>query len=173
MNLFHEWFLDGRQLLFPNFCRVPAMTLSPGLEELARQVAALAKRPQDDRPPDGDDAGRIRFFADLSTHVWRLRQKMLEPGTDRPKESFRRECRYMEALWDSLAQAGIKIQEHTGKPFDAGLALKVLAYQPTPGINRERVQDTVKPTIYYQGKHIQMGEVIVESPQSNANPNPN
>jgi hypothetical protein len=44
------------------------------------------------------------------------------------------------------------------------MSLKVVAFQPTPGIGRERVIETIKPTIYFKGKAIQMGEVIVGRP---------
>jgi len=53
------------------------------------------------------------------------------------------------------------------------MSLKVISFQPTPGLGRERVIETIKPTIYFKGKAIQMGEVIVgrpEGPQSTTTP---
>lgn len=149
-----------RQFLFPKEFRIDQSPWSDEWLETLRKLAALPPPP----PSTPDDKERIRFLADLATGVWRLRSKMIEPGTERPKEQFRREYRHLESVWDVLTQAGMEIQDHTGKPFDSGQALKALAFQPTSGVRRERVQETVKPTIYFKGRHIQMGEVIVESP---------
>jgi hypothetical protein len=59
----------------------------------------------------------------------------------------------------------VKIYDHTGEEFDAGRSIKVLAYQPTPGLTRERVTDTIKPTIYVHDDLVQIGEVIVGTPE--------
>ncbi|MDH7502145.1 MAG: hypothetical protein QHJ82_05435 [Verrucomicrobiota bacterium] len=150
----------ARQLLFPREFRIRAPVWPGDWLETLEKVA----RTPTQHPPNPDDNERIKFLADLATGVWRLKQKMIEPGTDRPKEQFKREYRHLESVWDLLVQAGLQIQDHTGKPFDSGQALRVLAFQPTPGIKRERVQETIKPTVYFRGRHVQMGEVIVQSP---------
>ena len=155
-------FANLRQLIFPREFRIGQPPWPDDYLETLRKLADLPPPPP---PPGPDDKERIRFLADLATGVWRLRSKMVEPGTGRPKEQFRREYRHLESVWDVLTQAGMEIQDHTGKPFDSGQALRALAFQPTPGVKRERVQETVKPTIYFKGRHIQMGEVIVESPE--------
>lgn len=148
--------LSLRQAIYPRDFRICEPTWPRSWLETLRELIDL--------PPPPVDKARMRFLADLATGVWRLRQKMLEPGTDRPKEQFRREYRHLESVWDVLTQAGFEIQDHTGKPFDSGQALKVLSCQPKPGVIRERVQDTIKPTIYFKEQHIQIGEVIVETP---------
>jgi len=48
--------------------------------------------------------------------------------------------------------------------FDYGLPLKVVTTQPTPGITKESVIETIKPTIYWQKQIIQMGEVVIATP---------
>jgi hypothetical protein len=104
------------------------------------------------------------FLAKVATGVWRLRQRFLEPGSDRPREELRRPYRDVEALWDTLTEAGLEILDHTGKPYEPGESLKVIAFQPAPGLDRERVVETVKPTVYLGGEWLQMGEVIVGTP---------
>jgi hypothetical protein len=91
---------------------------------------------------------------------------MRQPGTDRPLDEMRRAYRHLESTWDALAQAGVEIIDHTGAPFDAGLAIKVLAYQPMPDLTRERVLETLKPSVYFKGERLQMGEVIVATPET-------
>lgn len=150
----------ARQLFFPREFRIRAPVWPKDWLETLEKLASVPIQ----HPTNTDDSERIKFLADLATGVWRLKQKMIEPGTERPREQFRREYRHLESVWDLLVQAGLQIQDHTGKPFDSGQALRVLAFQPTPGIKRERVQETIKPTIYFKGRHVQMGEVIVETP---------
>ena len=123
--------------------------------------AEVAGEPQVAAPAEHD----VRLLADIGTGLWRLRQKLVKPGTTQPLDEMRRPYRHLESVWDALAQAGEEIQDHTDKPFDSGMSLKVLSYQPTPGLGRERVIETIKPTIYFKGKLIQMGEVIVGIPE--------
>jgi len=75
--------------------------------------------------------------------------------------------RHLEAAWDALSSAGIEIRDHTDEaiPEHGSLALEVLAYQPTPGLDRERVVDTVRPSVYVNGRVLQMGQVIIGAPE--------
>jgi hypothetical protein len=107
----------------------------------------------------------LRLLADVSTGLWRLRRRLIDSGTGQPREEMRRAYRDLQFTWDALLQAGVEILDHTGEPFDAGLSLSVLAYQPTEGIQREQVIETVKPTVYWNKQWIQMGEVIVGMPE--------
>ena len=75
--------------------------------------------------------------------------------------------RHLEAVWDTLGQAGVEIRDHADEPVPeyGSLALEVLAYQPTPGLSRDKVIDTIKPSIYVDGHLLQMGQVIVGTPE--------
>lgn len=59
---------------------------------------------------------------------------------------------------------GLEVKDHTGDAFDYGLPLKVVTTQPTPGITREMVVETIKPTIYWERQIIQAGEVVIATP---------
>lgn len=134
--------------------------------ELAEQLQALAAALQ--TPPPAEPAGlSSRLLADVGTGLWRLRQRMLQPGSDQPLEEMRRPYRHLQSVWDALTEAGVEIRDHTGQAVPQGgiYALKVLAYQPTPGLNSERVIETIKPSIYLGEHLVQMGEVIVGTPE--------
>ena len=107
------------------------------------------------------------LVADLGTNAWRLRQKMIEPGSDQPREEMRRVYRHVEAIWEALRQQGVEIRDPQGEvvPESGVYGLKVLAAQPTAGITREFVHETIKPTIRYKDQVIQMGEVILAVPE--------
>ena len=108
----------------------------------------------------------IPQLADLVTGLWRLREKMLDGETGRPLEEMRRAFRHLESAWDILAQVGVQVQEHSRSRYDPGLSLKVVAFQPTPGLDCKTVIETLKPTVYMKGQRIQVGEVVVGTPES-------
>lgn len=158
-----------RQMMFPREFRIPeAAWPEDAVEQLERIADQLAKRADADkgREESRSATGHQAFLAEIGTGLWRLRQKMVQPGTDRPLEEMRRAYRHLESVWDALEKDGVKIYDHTGEDFDAGRSINVLAYQPTAGLTRERVLETIKPTIYVNSERVQMGEVIVGTPES-------
>jgi hypothetical protein len=103
-----------------------------------------------------------RLLADVATLVWRARLRAgAAPDAAGALGRVRRD---LEALADRLDEGGVEVLDHTGEPYDPGKSLRVLAFQPTPGAAGESVGETVRPTVYYRGDWIQMGEVIVHTP---------
>jgi hypothetical protein len=41
------------------------------------------------------------------------------------------------------------------------MMVTVIAYEPSPTLQRNTIIETIKPTIFYDGKPIQIAEVIV------------
>jgi hypothetical protein len=113
-----------------------------------------------------------RLLADIGVGLWRLRSKMVEPGTTRPLAEMERVYRHVESLWDVMEQAGLQIRDHTDEPVPEGgiYSLHAIAYQPTAGITREKVLETLKPSIFYKSHLIQMGEVIIATPDLRRDP---
>jgi hypothetical protein len=105
-----------------------------------------------------------QFLAQLATGLWRLKQNMVKPGTEEPLEEMRRGWRQFSSLWDLLAENDIEIRDHTGSPYQAGMALSVVAFQPTEGVTHEQIIETIRPTVFYKKQILQVGEVIVASP---------
>ncbi|CAG7646817.1 hypothetical protein [Actinacidiphila bryophytorum] len=108
-------------------------------------------------------------LADLATQLWRLGRKLAEPPPDDRgpggAAARRKESRHLRAAQDALGKAGVRAEDHDGTEFDIGLTLDVLAYQPVPGATRETVHETVRPSVYRDGRRIQMGQVIVAQPE--------
>ena len=149
------WFPPEFRIRAPEWPADSAALLS-GLDEKGSQSAASA--------PSGGGPS-IEMLAEVATGLWRLRQRMVDPDSGRPLEEMRRAFRHLESVWDALAAAGVEVQDHTGMAFHTGLALDVLAFQPTAGVERERVIETIKPSVYFKGRAIQMGQVIVGTPE--------
>lgn len=111
----------------------------------------------------------LRMFAEICTGLWRLRQK--NAGADNSAEN-RRVNRQLEAMWDTLQQGGFEIVDLTNTPYQAGMALQVIAFQPTAGVGRDTIIEVIRPLIYLHKRVIQMSEVIVGTPEIATSENP-
>lgn len=107
-----------------------------------------------------------KTLAVIATNAWRAQNKMIDPMTREAKEEMKRVYRYIETIIESLAQIGIQIIDPVGRQYDSGMALNVLSYEPTPGLTNEEIKETIKPSIALNGHLIQMGEVIIGTPQT-------
>ena len=117
-------------------------------------------------PSSGTDAKEhFKFLSELGTGLWRMRKSIVPEGSSEPAEENRRTFRHLESVWDALSEQGVEIKNHTGDVVVGGEALKIIAFQPTSGLIRDQVIETIRPTIYYRGKMIQTGEVIVGKPE--------
>jgi len=105
------------------------------------------------------------LFIDLACAAWKLHQQIFDQATGQPKEELRQLARHVTVICDRFSELGLQIQDHTAEPFDSGQSLEVLAFQPTKGISRETVLETIRPTIYFSGRRILMGQVIVGTPE--------
>lgn len=153
-----------RQWRYPREFRIEAPAWNDEIQpELQRLIDALSTPLP--APIVFDEETYAHVLAEVATGMWRLREKMLQPGTDQPLEEMRRAYRSFESAWDALMEAGITMQDHTNSFFNAGMFLRVLAFQPTPGIQRETVIQTMRPSVYYKQQLIQPGEVIVGTPE--------
>jgi hypothetical protein len=56
------------------------------------------------------------------------------------------------------------MNDWVNQPYDTGLPVKVLSFQPTPGLDRDTVIETVRPTVIWKDRLLQSGEVIVGTP---------
>lgn len=158
-----------RQWIYPKELRIPqpAADLSCTLNVL-KSALAKSQEPEvtintvratrDDGPLD------TKALAQIGTHLWRLKNKMLDPGLKRPRDEFSRAYRHLDAAWDVLSEAGIEILDLTGRPFDHGQSLRPLAFQSIAGLERRTIVETVSPSILVRGRVIHAGEVIVGVP---------
>lgn len=106
----------------------------------------------------------FQVFAHIATNAWRAKVKMVDSDTGEAKEEMKRVYRHIEAIFEALKQIGVEITDHTGRAYDSGMALKVISFEPTAGLSKEEIKETIKPTVVWRGRLIQMGEVIVGTP---------
>lgn len=131
------------------------------LKSLEELIKNLAKSVPDRAVTKDSQEINKDFLAEVTVGAWRLKKKMTDNKTGEPLNEMSRAYRHLESVFITLEKEGIELQDHDGQPFDPGMSLKVLTYQPAPGIEKEFVLETIKPSIYLKGELILMGEVIV------------
>ena len=135
------------------------LALHRSLQDAPQSAAAPAPTPS---PSPDEEIGS--FLCRLATHLWRAKSKMLDPGNGAPRDDMKRVYRHIEGALDSLTQSGIVIQDWLNQPYDVGLPVKVLSYQPTAGLPRDTILETLRPAVIWNGRMLQLGEVIVGTP---------
>jgi hypothetical protein len=155
-----------RQWRYPPPLRIAPADEPPELVELVRALKEVAGNNAD--PTGHDQAVDDDALAKVATGLWRARRRMLQdPSVDAtPRPEVRKEFRHVQAAWDALAEAGVKVQDHEGEPFRLGQSLEVLTYQPRPELEDEQVIETIRPSIYARGRTLQVGQVIVGTPEA-------
>ncbi|MFT3784378.1 MAG: hypothetical protein QM790_20400 [Nibricoccus sp.] len=121
-------------------------------------------------PANADLEGITGSLANLATQVWRARNRIIDPATGEPREEMRRLHRHIEGAMDTFGLMGVVINDWVNQPYDAGLPVKVLTFQPTPDVQRDVVLEAVRPTVIWKDRLLQMGEVIVGIPPSTEPP---
>lgn len=106
----------------------------------------------------------VKAFSTIATNTWRAKTRMIDQDTGEIKEEMKRVYRHIEAIVESLKQIGVEIIDPVGRVYDSGMALKVVTFEPTPGLSTEEIKETIKPSVAWQGRLIQIGEVIVGTP---------
>lgn len=101
---------------------------------------------------------------EVATNAWRLKIRMVDSETGEPKEEMHKLYRFVEAMFRGLEQAGIRVVDTVGKTYDSGMPLKVLNFEPVPGLQREEIIETVRPTIFWKEQLLRAGEIIVGTP---------
>jgi hypothetical protein len=105
----------------------------------------------------------------VATNAWKLRTRLIDRHSGEVRENLSKEdvkkmARYIESIYEAFAEIGIEIKDRTGEAFDYGLPEKVVTAQPQEGLTRERIVETLRPTIYWKEKLAQQGEVIIATP---------
>jgi len=149
--------------------RIAAPQKSDYPDSLERIASSLKALLSDAETGAATDDSLIQLTTEIGTTLWRLQRRLKAEGE--AADIIRRSSRDLESISDSLSQSNIEIRDHTGEKYDDGMVLKVIAFQPVPGLHQQQVLETIKPTIYYKNTLIQTGQVIVGVPEKTKNQN--
>ncbi len=101
-------------------------------------------------------------LADLATHVWRARHRLNDAA--QPADALRRTSRHIDSAVESFRLLDLNLKDWINEPYDPGLPVKVLTYQPTAGLTRDTVIEVIRPAVLWRGRLLQSGEVVVGTP---------
>jgi len=153
--------------LSPNFLILEAKATTERIMREAQRGREHAVKAAAPLPISAIEEQWLKTAANIATNAWRAKVKMVDADTNEPTESMKRVYRHIEAIFDALKQMGVEHTDPAGRPYDSGMALKVVTFEPTPGFSKEEIKETIKPSVIWQGRLIQMGEVIVGTPPKN------
>ena len=169
--------ITGRSVLpafnipLPDELRLPMMVDVTGLHAIKAEMNHLKAQAQLrnaatplQKPEVVPSSSDLKALANIATNAWRAKAKMVDPDTGETKEEMKRVYRHIEAIFESLSQIGVETIDPVGRAYDTGMALKVVTFEPTPGLSNEEITETIKPSVAWQGRLIQIGEVIVGTP---------
>lgn len=144
--------LHGLPIDIPPELDLPAGALFEG-----RTQAATVQLPKDIKE-------LFEPMVDMATNAWRLKLRMVDPATGEPKEASRKLYRFVEGMFRALGDAGIQVIDKTGKPYDNGMSEKVIKFEQTPGLLKDEIIETIRPSIRWKEEPLYFGEIIVGTP---------
>ncbi len=113
------------------------------------------------------DSCDTRTLSELATHLWRAKQRIVGTGKEGAVSlEMKKVLRPILSALDNLDKLGVKIVDYIGQPFVQGMALNVISSQPNASLASDRICETLKPTIFFNDKFVQAGDVIIEGPPS-------
>lgn len=119
-----------------------------------------------------------RALVVLGVEVWRARGRLAKAAEASAKLAAvggaeagdARLLRHLESSIEKMNEAlqslGLRADDPAGRSWDERDAVKVLVFEPTPGLTRPRVLEVVKPTLYLGDSLLAAGEVVVGVPPS-------
>lgn len=136
------------------------------LESVALVMTAKpTRRAEKSREDSGMAEVEIKTLAAIATYAWKSKSRLKDAGSVEDGGILSRVNGDIGRIWKVLVDdLGLEIKDHTEEVFDYGMPLKVVTTQPTADITKERVIETIKPTIYWRNKIIQRGEVVIATP---------
>ena len=132
------------------------LDLSAWLPQALAKSAADAAQPVS---PQGMEA-----LATLAVEVWRLKGRLSRLGEVAPAKELRPVQTAVAKMEEALAAASVEIDDPQGRPYHDGEPFEVLLFEPSPGLSRPTVLQTVKPLVRLGGKLVRRGEVVVGTP---------
>ncbi len=167
--------LNKLNLTLPTELQLPPLTDIASVNVLKERFKVIEDRlakiePQGRMPQMSHSVPSIdeKAIASLATNAWRAKVRMLDADTGEVKDDMKRVYRHIEAIVESLKQLGVETIDQTERNYDSGMALKVVSFEPTPGVSKETIKETIKPSVIWQGRLIQIGEIIVGTPVTNS-----
>jgi hypothetical protein len=106
----------------------------------------------------------LKALVSIATNAWRAKMKMKDAKTGEIREDMKRVDRHIEAIYRNLAEVGIVIRDHTNNAYNEGQPMKVISSKPTQGLENKLVSETLLPSIFWNNRLVQNGEIEIATP---------
>ncbi len=106
----------------------------------------------------------VKGVLGIATSAWRAKTKMVDGTSGEVRQEMARVYKDIERIYRHLEDLGFTIKSHTGDPYDDGQPMKVITSQPRQDATRKYVLETLLPTIYWQDRIVQHGEIEIAVP---------
>ena len=134
-------------------------TLLANQEATAVPATVTTSRPIEVVPPSF-----LKGVLAIATSAWRAKAKMVDATTGEVHREMARVYKDIERIYRHLEEIGFTIKNHTGDPYDDGQPMKVITSQPRQDATRKYVLETLLPTVYWNDRIIQHGEIEIAIP---------
>ncbi len=103
----------------------------------------------------------IELVSSLAIEMWRLDKRIENANNTQNLDVSIID--QIQRIKDIFQKQEIEIKEHTGNDYNDGMSIKALHFEEVDNIpaGKMKVIETVKPSIYFKGKIISHGEVLV------------
>lgn len=148
---------------------LPKLKELAGVELLGKEKGAALTTEHMEKLRERQDAW-TSAFCEIAIHAWRARRRMIDKHTGEVKEEHKATHRSIEGILTTLEGVGFVLRDREGDGYDYGLPEKVIASEKRPGISREIVAETIRPSVFYRDQLIKPGEIIIATPEDAATP---
>jgi hypothetical protein len=107
-------------------------------------------------------------FCDIAIHAWRMHRRMTDRVTKEVKDEHKAMHRSVAGIQETLTAMGFTVRDREGDFYDYGLPEKVVAAEKRPGISREMVVETIRPSVFFGDQLLKPGEIIIAVPEDAA-----
>ncbi|MBI5545254.1 MAG: hypothetical protein HY901_15295 [Deltaproteobacteria bacterium] len=114
-------------------------------------------------PLSSSPAASEALFA-VAIEAWRMKARVVRLKDLLSAKELRALEISVTKMEEALLGAGVQLDDPQGRPFHEGDPLEVLLFEPSPGLARATVLQTVKPAILMAGKLVRRAEVVVGTP---------
>lgn len=114
----------------------------------------------------GLEPGTMEALCDIAIHAWRLQRRMKDRVTKQVLEEQRAGYRNVEGILETLERVGVKLRDREGEAYDYGLPERVVGAEKRPGLEREMVAETIRPSLFFRDQIIKPGEIIIAVPEA-------
>jgi hypothetical protein len=111
-----------------------------------------------------------KLLTTVATNAWKLRGRiMVDPKGDEIREELKKDdikklVRHVDSIFEALTAFEVEVRDRTGETYDYGLPDKIVSSSPQPGLSKELIIETLRPSIYWRSMPIQAAEVVIAVP---------